>query len=73
MRGKCEVWSSKKITMSVALFGGRPQNNASDTNKYLIYAATPNTVLTTHKYILMDYFNNCNFSKHKLMRSLMTV
>ena len=21
----------------------------------------------------MDYFNNCNFSKHKLMRSLMMV
>ena len=25
----------------------------------------------THRCILMDYFNNCNFSKHELMRSLM--
>ena len=25
------------------------------------------TVLTTHRCILMDCFNNCNFSKHKLM------
>ena len=31
------------------------------------------TVLTTHRCILMDCFNNCNFSKHKLMRSLMMV
>jgi len=30
-------------------------------------------VLTTHRCILMDYFKNCNFSKHKLMRSLMLV
>jgi len=31
------------------------------------------TLLTTHRCILVDYFNNCNFSKHELMRSLMTV
>ena len=31
------------------------------------------TILTTHRCILMDCFNNCNFSKHKLMRSLMMV
>ena len=31
------------------------------------------TVLTTHRCILVDLFNNCNFSKHKLMRSLMMV
>ena len=31
------------------------------------------TVLTTDRCILMDYFNKCNFSKHKLMRSLMMV
>ena len=31
------------------------------------------TVLTTHRYILMDYFNNCNFNKNELMRSLMIV
>jgi hypothetical protein len=31
------------------------------------------TVLTTHRCILMDYFNNCNFSKHELMRPLMMV
>jgi len=31
------------------------------------------TVLTTHRCILMDCFNNCNFSKHKSMRSLMMV
>jgi len=37
-----------------------------------IYSHTT-TVLTTHRCILMDYFNNCNFSKHKLMRSLMMV
>ena len=30
-------------------------------------------VCSTHRCILMDCFNNCNFSKHKLMRSLMTV
>jgi hypothetical protein len=30
------------------------------------------TVSTTHRCILMDYFN-CNFSKHELTRSLMTV
>jgi len=29
------------------------------------------TVFTTNRCILMDYFNNCNFSKHKLMRSMM--
>jgi hypothetical protein len=29
------------------------------------------TVLTTQRYILMDYFNNRSFSKHELMRSLM--
>jgi len=33
---------------------------------------TTNTVLTTQRCILMDYFN-CNFSEHKLMRSLMMV
>ena len=27
------------------------------------------TVLTTHRCVLMDYVNNCKFSKHKLMRS----
>jgi len=32
-----------------------------------------NTVFTTHRCTLMDYFNNCTFSKHKLMRSLMMV
>jgi len=31
------------------------------------------TVLITQRCILMDYFNNCNFSEHKLMRSLMMV
>ena len=31
------------------------------------------TMLTTHRCILMDYFNNCNFSEHKLMRSLIMV
>jgi len=31
------------------------------------------TVLTTYQCTLMDYFNNCNFSKHKLMLSLMMV
>jgi len=31
------------------------------------------SVLTTHRCILMDYFNDCNFSKHKLMRSLVTM
>ena len=31
------------------------------------------TILTTHRCILMDYFNNCKFSKHELMRSLMMV
>ena len=31
------------------------------------------TVLTTNRCILMDYFNNCNFSKHKLMRYLTMV
>jgi len=30
-------------------------------------------VLTTHRCILMDYFNDCNFSKHQLMRPLMMV
>jgi len=30
-------------------------------------------VLTTHRCILMDCFNNHNFSKHELMRSLMMV
>jgi hypothetical protein len=29
------------------------------------------TVLTTYRCILIDYFNNCNFSKHELMRSPM--
>jgi hypothetical protein len=28
-------------------------------------------VLTTRRCISMDYFNNCNFSKQKLMISLM--
>ena len=31
------------------------------------------TALTTQRCILMDYINNSNFSKHKLMRSLMMV
>jgi len=31
------------------------------------------TVLTTHRCILIRYFNNCNFSKHKLKGSLMMV
>ena len=31
------------------------------------------TLLTTHRCILMGYSDNCNFSKHKLMRSLMMV
>jgi hypothetical protein len=31
------------------------------------------TVLTTHRCILMDYFNDYNFGKHELMRSLMMV
>ena len=31
------------------------------------------TVLTTHRCVLMDYFNSCNFRKHELMRSLMMV
>ena len=31
------------------------------------------TILTTNRCILMDYFNNCKFSKHELMRSLMMV
>ena len=40
-------------------------------NKDPIYAATLPS--TTHRCILMDYFNNCNFSKQKLIRSLMMV
>ena len=31
------------------------------------------TVLTTHRCILMDYFDNCNFNKHKLMRPMIMV
>ena len=31
------------------------------------------TVLTIHRSILMDYFINCNLSKHELVRSLMMV
>ena len=34
---------------------------------------TTTTTLTTHWCILTDYFSNRNFSKHKLMRSLMMV
>ena len=30
-------------------------------------------VSKAHRCILMGYLNNCNFSKHELMRSLMTV
>jgi len=43
------------------------------TNKDPIYANHTTTVLTTHRCILMDYFNNCNFSEHELIRSLMVV
>jgi len=41
-----------------------------------IHRCVVNTVvvwLHTHRCNLMDYFNNCNFCKHKLMRSLMMV
>ena len=38
-----------------------------------ICSHTITTVLNTHRCILMDYFNNCNFSKHILVRSLMMV
>jgi len=31
------------------------------------------TVLTAHRCILVDCCNSCNFSEHKLMRSLMKV
>jgi len=31
------------------------------------------TVLATHRCILIDYFNNCNIRKHKLLGSLMMV
>ena len=30
-------------------------------------------LFSTHRCILLDCFNNCNFGKHKLMRSLMMV
>ena len=44
----------------------------TDTNRDLTCSHTT-TVLTAHRFILIDYFNNCNFSKHKLMCSLMMV
>jgi len=47
--------------------------NSAYTNKDLIYGSHTTTVLTTHRCILLDHFRNCNFSKHKLMRSLMMV
>ena len=43
------------------------------TNKDLIYPATPSPYYPHTVVFLMDYFNNCNFSKHRLMRSLMMV
>jgi len=46
-------------------------NIVLNSNNVLNSQAT--TVLTTHRCILIDYFNNCNFIKHKLMRSLMMV
>jgi len=46
----------------VALFGRSGPKLCSHTT----------TILTTHQWILMDYyFNNCNFGKHELMCSLM--
>jgi len=38
---------------------------------WCLYVALFCIRLTTHRCILMDYFINCNFSKHELMRSLM--
>ena len=51
----------------------------NEVNTHIVINYIPNicshttTVLTTHRCILMDYFNNNNFSKHKSMRSLMMV
>jgi len=48
-----------------------PYRNWMDLHLLVYVCCT--TVLTKHRCILMDYFNNCNFSKHELMRSLMMV
>jgi len=38
-----------------------------------LFGSHTTTVLTTHRRILMDYFNECNFRMNKLMRSQMMV
>jgi len=50
-------------------------NNNNNNLTQLFMTDTTNICshITSHRCILMDYFNNCNFSKLKLMLSLMMV